>query len=68
MLKELAKLQTFNRNCLKQIKKQDSQLRDRDEIITKLGDEIVNLKNEIEQLKAMKGKSDDKKSRNTRKK
>ena len=40
MLKELAKLQTFNRNCLKQIKKQDSQLRDRDDMITKLGDEI----------------------------
>ena len=44
MLKELAKLQTFNRNCLKQIKKQDSQLRDRDEMITKLGNEIVNLR------------------------
>ena len=68
MLKELAKLQTFNRNCLKQIKKQDSQLRDRDDMITKLGDEIVNLKSEIEKLKTIKGKSNDKKSGNTRKK
>ena len=68
MLKELAKLQTFNRNCLKQIKKQDSLLRERDEKISALTAELVNLKIELEQSKAMKGKSDDKKSGNTRKK
>jgi hypothetical protein len=68
MLKELAKLQTHNRNCLKQIKKQDSLLRERDEKISALTAELVNLKIELEQLKAMKGKSDDKKSGNTRKK
>lgn len=40
MLPEIAKLQTQNRNLTKQVKKQDTLLRERDEEITRLRKQI----------------------------
>ena len=43
MLEQLAKLQTQNRNLTKQVKKQDSLIRERDQ-------EITNLRKKVEDL------------------
>tara|TARA_A100001388_G_C28645324_1_gene439180 strand:+ start:591 stop:842 length:252 start_codon:yes stop_codon:yes gene_type:complete len=44
MLEQLAKLQTQNRNLTKQVKKQDSLIRVRDQEITDLRKEVEDLK------------------------
>lgn len=43
MLEQLAKLQTQNRNLTKQVKKQDSLIRERDQEITDLRKKVENL-------------------------
>ena len=43
MLEQLAKLQTQNRNLTKQVKKQDSLIRKRDQEITDLRKKVENL-------------------------
>jgi len=51
MLEQLAKLQTQNRNLTKQVKKQDSLIRERDQEITDLRKKVEDLE-KIENNKA----------------
>ena len=51
MLEQLAKLQTQNRNLTKQVKKQDSLIRERDQEITNLRKKVEDLE-KIENNKA----------------
>jgi|TARA_R100000455_G_C6254666_1_gene110731 peptidoglycan hydrolase CwlO-like protein len=53
MLEQLAKLQTQNRNLTKQVKKQDSLIRQRDQEITDLRKKVEDL----EQLERNKAKN-----------
>ena len=53
MLEQLAKLQTQNRNLTKQVKKQDSLIRERDQEITNLRKKVENF----EQLEKNKAKN-----------
>ena len=53
MLEQLAKLQTQNRNLTKQVKKQDSLIRERDQEITDLRKKVGDL----EQLEINKAKN-----------
>ena len=53
MLEQLAKLQTQNRNLTKQVKKQDSLIRERDQEITDLRKKVGDL----EQLERNKAKN-----------
>lgn len=53
MLEQLAKLQTQNRNLTKQVKKQDSLIRERDQEITDLRKKVEDL----EQLEKNKAKN-----------
>ena len=53
MLEQLAKLQTQNRNLTKQVKKQDTLIRERDQEITDLRKKVENL----EQLEKNKAKN-----------
>tara|TARA_R100000149_G_C5873243_1_gene137030 strand:+ start:296 stop:547 length:252 start_codon:yes stop_codon:yes gene_type:complete len=53
MLEQLAKLQTQNRNLTKQVKKQDSLIRERDQEITDLRKKVEDL----EQLERNKAKN-----------
>jgi len=69
MLKELAKLQTQNRNY--HVKKQDSLLRERDETITDLRKQVEKKESLIQFLNKelqKEGKLNDKNTGNTRKK
>ena len=51
MLEQLAKLQTQNRNLTKQVKKQDSLIRERDQEITNLRKKVENFE-QLEKNKA----------------
>ena len=51
MLEQLAKLQTQNRNLTKQVKKQDSLIRERDQEITDLRKKVGDLE-QVERNKA----------------
>ena len=51
MLEQLAKLQTQNRNLTKQVKKQDSLIRERDQEITDLRKKVEDLE-QLEKNKA----------------
>ena len=53
MLEQLAKLQTQNRNLTKQVEKQDTLIRERDQEITDLRKKVENL----EQLEKNKAKN-----------
>jgi len=71
MLKELAKLQTQNRNYAHHVKKQDSLLRERDETITDLRKQVEKKESLIQFLNKelqKEGKLNDKNTGNTRKK